>query len=142
MIHVPHCQTPTQDHSDAAKRLYDTYALHRIADPIGNIGKFFAVKIADGKTDGVLYDSRLDAMRGQKHNEMYCAYVQIVPSTMSVCDAELFLSGWRKMYDARRKMMDLDHRTGGMEIIPRLTAEDQIAQVNGILRNLILPGRN
>jgi len=142
MIHVPYCKNNEVAHSDAARRIADTYSLHRIADPIGNIGKFFAAKLEDGRSDGILYDSRLDAMRGQKHNEMYCGYVQIVPSQMSYCDAELLLSGWRKLYDMRRNMMNLDHRAGGMEIIPRLTAEDQIKQVQGIIGNLILPGRN
>lgn len=142
MIHVRYCPAAGNEHSDAAKRLYDTYALHRIADPIGNIGKWFAIRISDATSDWILYDSRLDAMRGQKHNEMFCAFVQIVPSTMSVCDAELFLNFWRKMHTARKGMMDLDHRSGGMEIIPRLTAEDQIAAVKGVFQNLILPGRN
>jgi hypothetical protein len=137
--HTHYCRTP--DHSDAAKRIYDIYGLHRIADPIGNLGKWIAVAISDGTSDNVLYDSRIDAIRHQHHNEFYYAYIQIVPNTMSICDAEIFLSGVRKTYDARKALMDRDHPSGGMEIIPRLTVEDQQAQNAGMATNLILPVR-
>jgi hypothetical protein len=140
MNHMHYCRT--LDHSDAAKRIYDTYSLHRIADPIGNLGRWFAVAIADGTTDNVLYDSRRDAILHQHHNEFYYAYVQIVPSQMALCDAEIFLSGVRKTYEARKNLMDRDHRTGGLEIIPRLAIEDQRSQIAGKPTNLILPERN
>lgn len=128
-------------HSDAAKRIYDTYSLHRLADPIGNLGRVFAVSIADGTTDNVLYDTRQDAIRHQHHNEWYYDYVRISPTQMSLCDAELFLSGIRKTYEARKSLMDRDHPKGGLEIIHRLTVEDQLAQNAGKPTNLIVPGR-
>lgn len=137
MNHTHYCRTLV--HSDAAKRICDTYTLHRLADPIGNIGQWFAVAIADGTSDGVLYDSRIDAIRHQRHNEFYYVYVQIVPAQMSICDAEIFLAGVRKTYEARKKLMDRNHPQGGLEIIPRLTVEDQRAQNAGIGQNLILP---
>jgi hypothetical protein len=140
MIHATYCRT--QVHSDVAKRLHDIYMMHRMADPIGNIGKWFAVAIADGTTDNILYDTRGDAVRYQHHNEMYSAYVQVVPGEISICDAELFMSGVRKTYQARKALMDRDHSNGGMEIIPRLAVEDQIAQNNGKPTNLIIPERN
>lgn len=140
MEHAHYCRT--LDHSDASKRLYDTYTLHRLADPIGNIGKWFAVAIADGRSDNVLYDSRNDAIRHQHHNEFNYVYVQIVPSQMSVCDAEIFIAGVRKTYDARKAMIDRDHPSGGKVIIPRLTVEDQLAQNAGEWQNLFLPKGN
>jgi hypothetical protein len=140
MEHTHYCRT--LEHSDAAKRIADTFSLHRIADPIGNVGRWFAVAIADGTTDNVLYGSRGEAVKYQHHNEWYFAYIQIVPATMSICDAEIFLSGVRKTYDARKALMDRDHPQGGLEIIPRLTVEDQRAQIAGIPTNLIVPGRN
>src|SRR5260370_3722696 len=87
MNHEHYCHT--LKHSDAAKRIFDTYTLHRLADPIGNIGKWFAVSMQDGTTDNALYDSKVQAMRHQS-NEYYYTYVQVVPSQMSICDAELF----------------------------------------------------
>lgn len=139
MEHSSWCRT--LKHSDAAKRIADTFALHRLADPIGNTGRFFAANIGDGKSDNVLYDSRVDAIRHMKHNEMNYVYVQIVPGTMTVCDAEMLLSGMRKTYDARKKMIDRDASNGGLEVINRLTVEDQRAQNAGIPTNLIVPGR-
>jgi hypothetical protein len=139
MNHAHYCRT--LHHSDAAKRIFDTYTLHRLADPIGNLGKWFACAIQDGRTDNALYDSKGDAVRHMS-NEYYFAYVQIVPSQMSVCDAELFLSGVRKSYDARKGLIDRDHPQGGRDLIPRLTIEDQRKQIAGIPSNLIIPGRN
>lgn len=135
--HTHYCRTSI--HSDPAKRLYDTYSLHRIADPIGNLGKWFAIAISDGTTDNVIYDSRIDAIRGQRNYEYFYTYIQIVPSSMNICDAEIFLSGVRKTYDARKNLIDKDHPKGGLEIIPRLTVEDQRAQMQGIKSNLINP---
>jgi hypothetical protein len=137
--HAGYCRT--LKHTDAAKRIADQYGLHKVADPLGlyTIGKFFAVAIADGTSDGTLYDTRGEAIRHQKHNETYYAYIQIVPSQMSVCDAEMYLSGVRKTYDARKNLMDRESPNGGKEIIPRLTVEDQRAQIAGQWQNLILP---
>jgi hypothetical protein len=139
VAHTSWCRT--LNHSDAAKRISETFALHRLADPIGNIGHWFACAIADGTTDNVLYDSKLDAITHQHHNETYYAYVQIVPAQMSICDAEVFLSGVRKTYQARKGLIDRDHPQGGLEPIRRLTVEDQMAQNAGIPTNLIVPGR-
>jgi len=139
MNHAQYCRT--LEHTDPAKRIHDTYSLHRLADPIGNIGRWFAVAIADGTSDRVLYDSRRDAIRHQHHNEHYYAYIQIVPSDMTLCDCEFFLSGVKKMYDARKALMDRDHHSGGLEPITRLAVEDQMAMVNGRTTNLIIPGR-
>lgn len=139
MNHDGFCRT--LHHSDAAKRISDTYSIHRLADPIGHIGKWFAVAIADGTSDGTLYDSRHDAITHQHHNETYYAYVQIVPANMSVCMAEMFLSGVRKTYEARKNLMNRDHPQGGLEPITRLTIEDQRNQLAGKPTNLIVPGR-
>lgn len=140
MNHTHYCRT--LDHSDAAKRLVNTYQMHRMADPIGNIGRWFAIAIADGTSDNTLYDSRRDAITHQHHNEQYYAFAQIVPSDMNTCDAELYLSGVRKTYEARKNLMDREHPNGGLDIIPRLAVEDQRAQLRGVPTNLIIPGRN
>lgn len=137
------------EHSDAAKRLRDEYALHRLTDPIGNTGRWFAVALQDGSSDHVLYDTRRDAVTHQHHNEMYYAYIQIVPATMTLCDAESFLAAVRKIYDSGTRLTDRDHRAGGREVIARATQEDQYSLIRSINRgglerpsNLIIPGRN
>jgi hypothetical protein len=137
--HQGYCRT--LKHSDEAKRITETYIMHRMADPIGNTGKWFAVSLQDGTGDNTIYDSKPDAMKHQHHNEYNRLFIQIVPGQMNVCDAELLLSGARKLRDARKDLMDRDHPKGGLEPINRLSAEDQIAQLQGVPTNLIVPGR-
>jgi hypothetical protein len=130
------------EHSDAAKRLSDTYRLHRLADPIGNTGRWFACALADGSSDHVLYDTRRDAVTHQRHNETYYCFVQIVPHDMNHCQAESFLGTHRKMYDAGIKLTDRDHRAGGRVLIPRVAAEDQQAQMRSLLSGGKFPQTN
>lgn len=115
--------------SDAAKRVADQYALHRIGDPENSIGKFFAVRLSDGSSDGVLYDTRRDAVRHQHHDEMFYAFVQIGPWPMTAAEADVFLNVHRRMYLKGIRFADPDHRAGGLEIIPRLTKEAQHRQL-------------
>lgn len=145
MQHIQSCRQ--LEHSDAARRISDTYTLHRLADPIGNIGRWFAVALANGMSDNVIYDTRSECVRHQHHNELFYAYIQIIPGNMTICDAEMFLKTNRKLHDAGIKLTDRDHRSGGRVVIPRVSREDQMAQMRAILhgsapKNLILPGGN
>lgn len=130
-------------YGDAARRVADTYALHRLADPIGNIGQWFAVRLSDGSSDMSLYPSKKECIRHQTGDEQLYAYVQIVPATMSPHDAEIFLRTHRKLYDAGIRLVDPDHSAGGLDLITRVSREDQLANVRAALRkgkpsNLIL----
>lgn len=136
-----------REHSDAAKRISDTYRLHRLADPIGSIGHWFACALSDGDSDRTLYDTRRDAVIHQRHNEEYYFFIQVIPGDMNHCQAESALAGVRKLHDAGIRLTDRDHRAGGRVMIPRVTIEDQNAQLNSILygtrpSNIILPGGN
>lgn len=126
-------------HSDAAKKLRDTYCMHQQFDADSGLGKWFASALADGDTDNVLYDSKHSAVRHQKHNENYYTYVRIIPHTMTVCEAEVMLSTARRLYDQGMRMADPDHRHGGMDVIKRLTVEDQRHQMHGRNTGLIMP---
>lgn len=131
-------------HSDAAKRISDQYALHRIGAGYDALGKWFAAALADGRSDGVLYDSRGDAVRHQHHNEAYYLFIPIRPGPLTVCDAQTLLKCDRLLAATQRAMLDRDHRAGGRQVISRLAMEDQRAQVRSILTgsaptNLILP---
>lgn len=133
-----------RDHSDAAKRVADAYNLHRTAAGMGAVGQWIAVALCDGTSDGVLYGCKQAAVRHQHHNEAYYAFIRIAPCSMSPCEAESFLRTNRALYDAGMRLADPDHRGGGREVIPRLTVEDQRAQIAAILgrgrpTNLILP---
>lgn len=126
-------------HSDAAKRLADTYNLHRIALGLDAVGKWFAASLAEGRSDDVLYDSKLDCVVHQKHNEKYYTFIKIVPAGMKTCEAEVMLKTARTMYDKGMRMTDPDHKHGGPDLITRLNAEDQLALMRGVARNVKMP---
>lgn len=119
------------EHSDAAKRLSDTYNLHVSAARTygtSNTGKWFAASLAEGKSDGVVYDSKQEAVRHQHHNENFYAFIKIGPVGMSICEAEAFLKMHRQVYDAGFRFADPDDKHGGYDVIPRLSIEDQLWQ--------------
>jgi hypothetical protein len=139
--HALTCAT-FEPHSDAAKRLSDTYRLHRLADHFGSIGHWFAVSLGDGSGDNCLYPSKDEAISHQHHNEENCAFVQIVPSDMTVCDAEMYLKIYRRLREAGIRV------TNPKQMIPRLTREDMGSQMRSIVSggqvrpgNLIWPHR-
>jgi hypothetical protein len=127
-------------HEDAAKRLADTYNLHRMADQYGGLNKWFAASLREGESDGVLYDSKLDCVTHQHHNEKYYTFIKIVPTTMKVCEAQVMLNTARRLYENGMRMTDPDHKHGGPDLITRLTVEDQLWQMRGIVTNLQMPG--
>lgn len=137
--HEPWCRMKLMPHTDAAKRLCDDFNLHRLGDPYGSVGKWMASALLDGSSDRVLYDSKLDAVTHQHHNEQWYTFVKIIPSSMNVCEAEVVMATARSLYDKGMRMADPDHRHGGPEVIKRLTVEDHLAQGRGVIQNLIMP---
>ena len=123
---------PGSGHSDAAKRVCDTYNLHRAAGQAGagfgansTLNKIFAVALADGASDGELYDTRPEAIRHQHHNEKWFAYLRVERYVMTVCQAESMLKWHREAYDKGLVFVDRDDaRLSSHELIPRMTAED------------------
>ena len=140
-------RTPFGDHSDAAKRISDTYRLHRTAQGAAAIGRFFAAALADGSTDGQLYDGKRDAVRHQHHNEQRYIFLAIGPHDLSPCEAEELLHIQRMFYDRGIRWADPDHARGGREVVQRVTVEDQRSLVASIANGgrtrpsgLIYPG--
>lgn len=69
----------TQEEKDAAQHLCDAVNLHVNALGSEAYGKFVAVRLSDGKSpDGVLYDTRADAVRHTIHDP-WCFYVKVNP---------------------------------------------------------------
>jgi len=128
---------PLGDHSDAAKRVSDLVRLHKAALNQAAIGKFLAVALADGTSDGVLYDTKRDAVRHQKHREQLYAFVCISPGDVTPCEAEEFLATARMLYDKGIRLTDPDHAKGGREVIQRAAAEDQ----RSLMRSIANGGR-
>jgi hypothetical protein len=134
-VHCPIESRTANGHSDAARRIADTYNLHRIADLYGNIGKWFACRLDDGTSDNVLYDSKASAIRHQKHNENYYTFIQIVPAQMTMCEADVMLRIARMAYDAGMRNTGDESR---VDFIKRIGWEDQIALSKGIVTNIRL----
>lgn len=121
-------------HTDAAKRVSDTYNLHLIGAGDLAKGQWFAVALADGSSDNVLYPTRRAAVVHQHGNEARYAYIRIMPTSMSVCEAEAFMRMHRLAYDNGFRLTDPDAPGGGMDIIPRITGPERDAQIAALAR--------
>lgn len=128
VAHDPGCRfarEPNGGHTDAAKRISDSYNLHITCG--ARRGQVMAFSLADGSTDGQLYDSRADAVAHQHHNEANRGYVRIGPGQMTVCEAASQLRYQR--HTTRLASAQLGEQSGGLEVIPRLTIEGREAQL-------------
>lgn len=92
-------------YSDAARRCSDVINTHVAVHKFGAFGKWAAIRLSDGGSDGVMYDTKADAVRHQLH-ETQCAYVRIPLDGMSAREAEIYLEFNRKLYDAGMRMSD------------------------------------
>lgn len=91
---------------DAARRMAAAITLHAMA---GSIGRWAAVRLADGGSDKTAYDSRGDAIRHQLHSE-HCLYILIPPDGMTTGQADRVLDFWRQAHDAGLRPVDpVDH---------------------------------
>lgn len=95
------------EYSDAAKRCSDVVTLHLLADRDHAINSWCAIRLSDGGSDDVLYDSKAAAVRHQLH-EFQCAYVKIPADGMGPREAEIFLRFNRQLYDAGMRIADPD----------------------------------
>jgi hypothetical protein len=127
---IPEIDPAEKELIDAGKRIADEYGMHRLADPIGNLGMFMAVRLSDGTSDHHLYPSMDIARRmiGKRDNEDNWMYIQIVPTTLHARDAGILLRTNRKLHDAGIRVSSMD----GKVMIPRISREDQAAQVMAV----------
>lgn len=88
--------------TDAGTRLSDTWNMHAAA---GSFNRWFAARLSDGGSDGVIYDTRADAVRHQLWPE-YCAYAQVRAYPMSADEGDAFLTFHRMAYDAGLRVTD------------------------------------
>lgn len=116
-------------HSDAAKRFADSYNLHKAA---GNKTGWIAVALADGSSGNEVYDSRAEAVRHKFPRERWFFYCTLRQPSMTVCAAESLLRFQRVMNEVAGAHTDRDAPGGGLEVIPRLSAEDIEAQIEAV----------
>lgn len=126
-------------HSDAAKRFSDAFNLHKA---VGITRGWMAVRYRDGAANPEVYDSRQDAVRDcfPWEDEFYYASLSGAPS-MTVCMAESVLRYKRVMSEMDRAHLDRDTPNGGLEVISRLTIEENEAQMAAVRsgRNVAIP---
>lgn len=125
--HVIGVRHPGGGHSDAAKRLADTYGLHKAA---GVTRGWIAVAYADGRGGLAVYATRAEAVADCWPWEDRFFYCSLAERSMTICQAESVLRFRRIM--AEMEKPDRDARGGGLEVIPRLAAEDQEAQIRAV----------
>lgn len=127
-------------HSDAAKRFSDIYNLHKACGSRG----WIAVALADGSAGASVYDTRGAAVADMWPREDRYFYCVLQAPSMSVCAAESLLRWRRVMNEVEAPHMDRDAPGGGLEVIQRLSAEDQEAQIMAVRtgRGAIALGRN
>jgi hypothetical protein len=109
-----------QLYSDAARRASDVITLHLLADRERAVNSWVAIRLSDGGSDGILYDSKAAAVRHQLH-EYQCAYAKVPPDGMGPREAEIFLRFNRELYDAGMRLADPDT---DREVIMPLRLED------------------
>jgi hypothetical protein len=106
---------PTQDEIDRARRCSDVVNMHVLAHVPAAGGPpdwngptpWVAIRLGDGSSDGVLYDSKAAAIKHQLH-ENQCAYVSIPPDGMTVKQALVYLHYTQQMYEAGLRLADPD----------------------------------
>lgn len=127
------CRLHPGGHLDSSKRASEAVNLHWAAIGYASVGKWVAVRLRDGSSDGVLYDTKQAAVRHQL-DEFLCAYVRLIGMQMDVCDAETFLETHRRLYDRGFRLADPDSKTGGSQYLMPTKAEMR-QRVLAILRS-------
>ena len=118
----PKSSFPGPHHTDAARRLSDTVAMHLVATNGGARGMWVAAKLSDGSGDNVLYDTKRDAVRHQHGREDEHVFVNIPPPGMNLCEAESWLHTHRLLAEAGWRLADPDRPDGGLTPIHQIEA--------------------
>lgn len=91
---------------------------------------WLAVRLSDGGTDGELYHSKRDAVRGQL-DEFVCAYFAFrnCMNGISCKEAEAFLLYVRAAYDAGMRLPDPDEQFGGPDPFMPVDQFDRLRKI-------------
>ena len=73
----------------------------------GYVGKWVAIRLSDGGSDKIAYDTKADAIRHQLH-ELLCCYVLVPNVDMTPRAAWNYLRLHRQLYDAGYHLVDPD----------------------------------
>lgn len=127
-------QITEPSYSDEAKRASDIINAYYSYVPLDRLLRsWVAIRLSDGGSDGVLYDSKRDAVRHQS-DEFLCAYICLknCPNGISKLEAERFLAFTRSAYEAGFRLPDPDDITGGRDVFMPVSQYDGLRRiVNG-----------
>lgn len=121
--------------SDAAKRAYDIVRAYAVFVPWDTrVRSFVALRLEDGGSDGVLYESKREAVRHQPHETMcaYFSYRNAPNGFANAREAQVYLDWHRAAYNRGHRLPDPDDQFGGPDAILPVTQEqfhDQIARM-------------
>lgn len=98
MLHDP--RKPWRDR-EAAKRLYGTFALHRVALTTDEIfaGRWLAIRLGDGGSDNTAYDSHGAAVASARNAPSRCFYPRVTLDSISERECDFMLWYVRRVYD-------------------------------------------
>lgn len=105
----PSNTSPFHTYSDRARRASDEITNHFLTHGTGCFGRWAAIRLSDGGSDGNLYDQKSDAVRHQLHRNQ-CAYVCIPPDLMSARQAENYLNFMEGLYSRGYDLADPDQQ--------------------------------
>lgn len=85
-----------------ARRFAELVALHQLALSTDELiaGRYIAVRLADGGSDGVAYDTRAQAIEHQRNSPSRCAYFRIPLERVTARTCDVLLWYVRKCYDS------------------------------------------
>ncbi len=85
-----------------ARRMAELLALHQTVLSWDELiaGRYVAVRLADGSSDGVAYDTRAAAIEHQRNSPSRCAYFRIPLERVSPRACDVLLWYVRKCYDS------------------------------------------
>jgi hypothetical protein len=128
------CRHHPNGHLDEARRISDTTILAwTVYGWDGYVGKWMAFALQTGRSDNVVYPTKLAAMQ-HSLNEKHYMYLNMHPGGMTVCEAHIMLTLHRRARsrDIMTPRLDLPH--GGRDIIPRIAREDIHAQLRALMK--------
>lgn len=109
-------------YDDRARRCSEAVTLAMLGQGTDVVGRWLAVRLSDGRTDGNIYDLKADAVRHQLLPQQ-CAYVCIPLEGMTPRQAAIYLSFIEQLYDAGADLADPDRQVqmpASMEYHPGL----------------------
>jgi hypothetical protein len=90
-----------QELIDAANRMRDAHDLHVVAGALGARERhlqWLAIRLADGRSDGTVYETRRDAVRHTQNKERGWAYIKISADSMGERQAIIVLQMFRRAF--------------------------------------------